>query len=55
MDTTDLSIKLELEQAHNFLDKNEIARVDPENLMILSLMGRIELLVQKIAEPEQQA
>ena len=41
------SMELEIDQAHNLLDQYGIDRIDPDSMMILSLRGRLELLIDR--------
>ncbi|MCA8960703.1 MAG: hypothetical protein KDC38_09330 [Planctomycetes bacterium] len=53
MDPRTLSMEYELEQAHAFLDDYGIDRIDPDTLMILSLRGRLEQLLERARQSEE--
>ncbi len=46
-------LELELEQAHALLDQYGIARIDPESMMILSVRGRLEMLLEQARQSDQ--
>lgn len=48
MDHQNVSDRFELEQAHAYLDELGVDRVASETLMMLSLKGRIENLMQRV-------
>ncbi len=53
MDSRMKSMEFELDQAHSFLDEYGIDRIDPETLMILSLRGRLDLLMERARQSEE--
>lgn len=49
MNPTQVSNELELEQAHGLLDSYAVERIDVETQMMLSLKGRLEILLDRVA------
>lgn len=52
-----VSNELELEQAHALLDSYAIERIDVDSQMMLSLKGRLEILIERMltTRPEPQS
>ncbi|MEM7262185.1 MAG: hypothetical protein AAF488_09360 [Planctomycetota bacterium] len=53
MDPRTTSMEIELDQAHATLDEYGIDRIDPTTMMILSLKGRLELLLERARSADE--
>lgn len=55
MNPQTVSNELELEQAHALLDSYAIERIDVESKMMLSLKGRLEILIERMQSIRTEA